>query len=81
MGGHGHDAKHDAKHDAPAAPEGEVAGLRTSYVGVSSPFLMDVKKGLFYGGVFSAGTSLSESACGGVAAARSPPCAPAANAR
>ncbi len=57
-------AHHDDKHDAHAvvkAPSGPPVGLKqtTSY-SLGSPLIMDVKKGLWFGTIFSAGASLSE---------------------
>jgi hypothetical protein len=56
---HGHDAHHD-DHAVVKGSSGAPAGLKqtTSY-SLGSPLIMDVKKGLWFGGIFSAGASLS----------------------
>jgi hypothetical protein len=56
---HGHDAHHD-DHAVVKGSNGAPAGLKqtTSY-SLGSPLIMDVKKGLWFGGIFSAGASLS----------------------
>ena len=58
----GHDDKHHDKHDAKAVEKtGPPAGLKHDHAAsLGSPFIMDVKKGLWYGAIFSAGASLGE---------------------